>query len=172
MPHSLLGALPPRGLLRVAARLPIWCYRWRLGWLLGNRFLLLTHTGRRSGRPRHVVLEVVRRDPASGVCIVASGWGEASDWHRNLRKTPAVTVHFGRRQFAARAECLAPAETEAELREYARDHPHAFRAIARLLTGQRVAGTEQDFRRLRESVPMVALRPIPAGAAHREIGAR
>jgi hypothetical protein len=50
---------PPKGLLRLMLRLPIWLYRLRLGWLLGNRFLLLTHVGRKTGLPHQTVVEVV-----------------------------------------------------------------------------------------------------------------
>lgn len=36
----------PRGLLRLLLRAPVALYRLRLGWLLGGRVLLLSHTGR------------------------------------------------------------------------------------------------------------------------------
>ena len=48
-----------RGLSRALVRAPILAYRCGLGVLLGDRFVLLTHVGRTTGRPRHVVLEVV-----------------------------------------------------------------------------------------------------------------
>jgi hypothetical protein len=41
-----LTAHEPRGLLRVGLRVPLWAYRLHLGWLLGDRFLRLTHIGR------------------------------------------------------------------------------------------------------------------------------
>jgi hypothetical protein len=75
MPARLSETHPPRGLLRLALRLPIWLYRWRLGWLLGDRFLLLTHTGRKSGLPRQVVLEVVHHDEATGDLCCRLGLG-------------------------------------------------------------------------------------------------
>lgn len=53
---GFVDARPPRGLLRLAARLPLWLYRAGLGWLLSNRFLMLTHIGRKSGLPRQVVV--------------------------------------------------------------------------------------------------------------------
>lgn len=76
----------PRGLLRLGLRLPVWLYRLRLGRLLGRRFVMVTHTGRKSGRQHQTVLEVVRYDPATGVVVVASGWGEKADWFRNILK--------------------------------------------------------------------------------------
>jgi hypothetical protein len=50
----------PTGWVRALLRLPILLYRLHLGWLLGHRFLLLTHVGRKSGLQRRTVLEVVR----------------------------------------------------------------------------------------------------------------
>jgi hypothetical protein len=44
--------------LRLAFRLPIYLYRLDLGRLLGHRFLLLVHQGRRSGLLRETALEV------------------------------------------------------------------------------------------------------------------
>ena len=51
MGKSIIDA-PPGKALRLGLRLPIWLYRLHLSWLLGERFLLLTHTGRNSGLPR------------------------------------------------------------------------------------------------------------------------
>ncbi|HBY92828.1 MAG: nitroreductase family deazaflavin-dependent oxidoreductase [Ardenticatenaceae bacterium] len=156
---GLTGTHPPRGPLRLAARLPLWLYRAHLGWLLGNRFLMLTHIGRRSGLPRQVVLEVVRYDNSTGTYIIASGWGEKSDWFRNIQKTPDVVVSAGRKRFEARAVRLPVEEAERELRDYARRHPLAFRELSGLMAGQRLRGTDEDFERLAQSVPLVALRP-------------
>jgi hypothetical protein len=63
----------PSGLRRTAFRIPILLYRARLGGLLGHRFVLIHHTGRRTGLPRQVVVEVVTREPESGAVVVASG---------------------------------------------------------------------------------------------------
>lgn len=148
----------PRGLLRALARLPIQLFRLRLGWLLGNRFLMLTHTGRVSGLPRQVALEVVRHDEESDTYFVASGWGERSDWFRNIRKTPEVIVHAGRRQIEAVSERLPLEEAERELATYAREHPAAARSLARLM-GYQVEKLEIDFPALSSEIPIIALRP-------------
>ncbi len=149
---------PPRGWKRIAWRLPIWLYRARLGWLLGSRFLLLTHTGRKSGLPRHAVLEVVRHDRATNTYFVASGFGEKSDWFRNVMKTPQVAIQVGRREMAATAERLPLEDAERELLDYGRRHPRALRNLARIL-GYRIENTEEDVRALAQVVPIVAFRP-------------
>jgi hypothetical protein len=73
MPEKIGTPQPPRGFKRLFLRTPIWCYRLGCGWLLGKRFLLLTHTGRLSGFSRQTVLEVVDYDPDTDTYVIASG---------------------------------------------------------------------------------------------------
>jgi hypothetical protein len=49
----------PNRVLGYVLRLPSYLYRLRLGGLLGHRFLLLTHRGRKSGLTRRTPLEVL-----------------------------------------------------------------------------------------------------------------
>jgi deazaflavin-dependent oxidoreductase (nitroreductase family) len=158
MTQNTRNARLQHGILRFFLRLPLWLYRAHLGWLLGERFLLLTHTGRKSGQPHQTMLEVVRYDKLSDSYIIASGWGEQSDWLRNLKQTPQVTVQVGRRCMAATAERLSPPDAEHELRDYARRHPTAFRKLARLMTGQPWRDEPAYFLQLARSVPLIALR--------------
>ncbi len=148
---------PPRGWKRILWRLPIGLYRIGLGGVLGKRFLLLTHTGRKTGLPRQAVVEVIRYDPAEETYYVASGFGERSDWFRNIQKTPQVTIQVGRRKMPASAERLSPEEAERELLDYARRHPRALRNLARIL-GYRIENVEEDVHVLAQAIPIVAFR--------------
>jgi deazaflavin-dependent oxidoreductase (nitroreductase family) len=147
---------PPRGLQLAGLRLPIWLYRLRLGWLLGQRFLLLTHRGRATGRPRHAVLEVLGHD--EGAYYVASGWGTSSDWYRNIQATPTATITVGRRTMAVEASVLEQADAADRLLDYARRHPGAFRELTAIMGGDRLPPTPDACRRLAESVPVIAFR--------------
>ncbi|MCA9848813.1 MAG: nitroreductase family deazaflavin-dependent oxidoreductase, partial [Dehalococcoidia bacterium] len=69
---------PPTGPWKLFFRAPIWLYRLHLGWLLGGRFLLMEHVGRRSGLVRRVVVEVVHHDRDADTYTVASGFGPRS----------------------------------------------------------------------------------------------
>lgn len=149
----------PTGFLRLLLCFPIWLYRAHLSWLLGSRILLLTHRGRRSGLLRQTVVEVIQHDAATGTYFIASGWGEKSNWLRNLQKTPEVTVQVSRQAFAATAGRLSHGAAQHALFTYAQHHPAAFRMLARVLTGRRVQGSEEDCRTLAQSIPVVALRP-------------
>ena len=75
---------PPHGVLRALLSLPVHLYHARLGFLLGHRFLLLVHTGRRTGLSRETVLEVMRYDPVSREAVVAAGWGRRTGWLHNV----------------------------------------------------------------------------------------
>src|SRR5579884_64793 len=133
MPEKIKDVRPPRGLGRLLFRLPIWLFRLHLGWLLGHRFLLLTHIGRKSGRTRQNMLEVVRYEKASSTYYVFSGWAEKSDWARNVMKTPRVEITAAGRHFAACAARVSPDEAERVLLDYARRYPIAKRVLPRMI---------------------------------------
>ena len=148
---------PPKGLSRIMFRLPIWLYRLHLGWLLGGRFILINHIGRKTGLPRRAVVEVVRHDKDARTIIVASGFGKKSQWYQNLRKTPDVTIQLGTKKYTAHAEFLSPAQGAVEMADYTRRHPFAAQELAKLM-GYRVDGTPEDFQILGQEIPFVALK--------------
>ena len=158
---------PPTGVLRWLMRAPIALYRARLGVLLGSRFLMLTHTGRKSGLPRRAVIEVVAHDEGSDTYYVASGFGERADWCQNIRKTPRVTVDVGRRRFETDAIGISIDEAVDRLRRYAEANPIAFRQLGKFMMGERVEPTTEGLRGLAQIVPMFALPARAAGAADR-----
>ena len=150
---------PPRGLARLAYRAPLWLYRAGLGGLMGERFLRLTHPGRKSGLQRQNVLEVVHRQANSNTYYVASGYGEKSDWCRNISQNPQVGVQVGRRAWAASAERLPPEQAEEVILAYARRYPRALKQLARLM-GYQIDANEDDYRALGRMLPIFALVPI------------
>lgn len=118
---------------RALMRAPIWLYRARLGFLFGSRTLMLEHTGRKSGARRYVVLEVVSR-PAPGTFVVSSGFGERSQWFRNLIANPRVRVSIaGHGPRVATARRLPADEADAALADYASRHPRAWAGFKNVL---------------------------------------
>ena len=134
---------------RWLVRTPILLYRLRLGFLFGHRLLMLEHRGRRSGRLRRVVLEVVAH-PVLARYVVVSGFGERAQWLRNVRADPHVRVSVGwHRSRPAVATVLDRAEADAMLELYRQAHPQAW---ARLRdTMEQALGTEIA------TLPVVAL---------------
>jgi len=145
--------------LRRLLRAPIWLFRFRLGWLMGGRFIMLTHLGRKSGLPRQTVLEVVRHDKAGNAYYVASGWGAKADWYQNLSKTPRLLLDDGRHRYEAIAE-KPPVDVAADiLAGYARRSPAAFKNLGRIMLGSEPATDAQGLRRMAELLPMMVLKP-------------
>jgi deazaflavin-dependent oxidoreductase (nitroreductase family) len=150
---------------RVALRLPTHLYDWHVGWILGERFLRLTHVGRRSGRTFQTVLEVVGTDPATGELIVMAGFGPSADWFQNLKSRPAVEIAIGRRRFSPEHRILDESEAGHVLAVY--EHRHrlvapAVRHVLGRLVGWRYDGSENARRRVVHELPMVAFRPSRA----------
>ncbi len=84
---------PSGGLRKLFFNMPVYLWRMGLGWALPRTFLLLTHRGRKSGAPRHTMLEHYRYD---GNYYVTSGWGSRAQWVQNVRANPQVTVQTWR----------------------------------------------------------------------------
>jgi len=152
----------PSGLLRFALRLPLALYHWRLGWLLGHRFLVLTHRGRKSGKVRQTALEVVHYDPKRRESVVVSGWGERADWYRNIQATPAIEVATGRERYTPTYRILGPEEAFEVAEEYMRHLPAFARPLPRRL-GFVVEGSEAERRAHAATLLMVAFRPKENG---------
>ena len=155
----------PRGWLRFFLRVPIFFYRLKLGWLLGRRFLLLTHTGRKSGQEHSTVLEVLHYDRVSHCCIIASGWGTRSQWYKNVLRNPRIRYTIGLRERVGRAVQLPVERAEHQLQRYGERHPGAIRKLAKLMIGEEFEGSPCQYRRLAARVPVLQLAPDTDGGA-------
>lgn len=117
-------------LLRVRwlMRMPIPLYRASLGWLFGDRLVMIEHLGRTSGERRFVVVEVIGFE--RNRVRVASGFGRSSQWYRNIEANGVAYISVGRfRRVRARAHLLDEAQSADALAEYARRHPAAWRHL-------------------------------------------
>ena len=144
---------PPHGIQAWFWRAPIYLYRWHLGGILGGRFLLLNHIGRKSGLPRQAVLEVIKHD--SKTYYSSSGFGEKSQWYKNILHTPDVKIQVGRKKMDALAEHLSYPEAKKVLGEYAEKHPSALRELSRLV-GLSYDGSEESLANLAKIMPIIA----------------
>ncbi|MGV0788297.1 nitroreductase family deazaflavin-dependent oxidoreductase [Mycolicibacterium sp. XJ2] len=143
-------ALRSRRLMRA----PIGLYRARLGFIFGSRILLLEHIGRKSGRTRQVVLEVLDR-PHPDAYIVASGFGTRAQWYRNVQAEPRVRVSVGARvSMPAIARPLSTGEADAALRRYVDRHRRAWETMKPVLESTLGAPITTE----NTALPMVELR--------------
>jgi len=154
-----IAPLPmPRGLLQWGYNLPRYVYRWHLGWLLGHRFLMATHCGRKCGKPGRTVLEVTHYDPVTRECVVGAAYGSQSDWYQNIHVHPALLVQIGRQRYTPRQRDLSPEEALTILREYHQRHPWLFRQCTRLLRFPS-DGKDASLVTLAQTIPAVGPAP-------------
>ena len=92
---------PSGGWLRWFYKAPLVEWRLGLGPLLRCfRCVVLTTRGRKSGRPRHTMLE---HDVMDGVAYIAPGWGDRTQWYQNILDDPHVTVQRAGKTYGATA---------------------------------------------------------------------
>jgi deazaflavin-dependent oxidoreductase (nitroreductase family) len=106
-------AIKRKSMLWYLFRAPVYLYRWRLGWLLGKRCLLLSHIGRRTGLRRETVVEVVEYREDGPEVVVANGFGPNSDWVRNIETKSGEEVTVGSHHFAA-SHAISPKTKQRE----------------------------------------------------------
>ncbi|MFG2043129.1 nitroreductase family deazaflavin-dependent oxidoreductase [Dactylosporangium sp. NPDC048998] len=91
--------------------------------LEGRPLLLLTTTGRRSGRPYTTPMMYVRLDDRLLVIASAAGAAKHPDWYRNLAADPAVTVEADGEEYAATARPATGADRDALFARIVEQYP-------------------------------------------------
>ncbi len=156
--------LRPNATLRRLLRAPAAIYRLRLGWLLGNRFLMLVHTGRRAGQPRRTVLEVLRYRKEIPEWTIMCAFGRNADWLRNIEAHQHPTIVVDSRRFTAAWRFLGEEEAAAAIADYERRNRFmapVVRAGVSWLAGWRYDASDAARRRLAAQMPYVAFSPKP-----------
>ena len=144
----------PKGLTKWFLDAPRWMFKARLGFLFGNRFGMLEHVGRKSGKVYQTPLEVVIHD--GDRYVICSGWGPGSDWYRNIQAAPAEAFWVGTRRYEVEQTLLTPEEGAVELGKYRENHPTAARALWKGM-GVEDDGSPEGLLNAAHALPTVAL---------------
>ena len=81
-------------------------------------FCYVTTTGRTTGRPHRIEIWFA----IDGKTLyMLSGGGERSDWVKNLRRTPEVTIEVGSGRLAGRARVVVDADEDERARSLVHD---------------------------------------------------
>lgn len=146
----------PSGVFKWFLHAPTWMYRAHLGFLMGKRFLMIEHRGRKSDRPYHTVLEVAGRYPDKNEWIVTSGTGPGADWYRNLSAGKLDAVWVGsKRHNDATVRFLEAEEAAAVFHVYETAHA---KTAQKLLDSMGVSydGTDEGRIEMMRKIPMVS----------------
>lgn len=160
--RSMVSQRPLPAWMRALFAAPRTLYEHHLGWMLGYRFLCLSHMGRRSGRRYRTVLEVLSYEPERPRVVVMSGFGERADWLLNLQAGGFGEVETGRRRFVADYRRLPADEAELVLAAYERRNrwlrPILLRVLSRLL-GWPYDASPSARKRAVQQLPLIAFAP-------------
>jgi deazaflavin-dependent oxidoreductase (nitroreductase family) len=154
----------PPAVLKTAFKVPTLIYRAGLGRLLGRRFLLLIHRGRKSGLERRVVLEVIHYAEKPVFAAVLSGWGERSQWFRNIQASPPLAVQVGKERWSEpEFVVLEPDEVVEVVEEYRSNHGFLMWTLDRFFGWPRDA-TEEQRKELARELTVVIFTPSTANS--------
>jgi deazaflavin-dependent oxidoreductase (nitroreductase family) len=154
---SLISLDKPSPIFRWLFRIPIKFFQWNLTSLVPGWMLLLTSTGRNSGKPRYSVLEFSRRE-SDGAFMVMAGFSAHADWLKNLRACPDAMVQVGSDHVRVKASPVDEAESAVYLEEVLRLNPGA-RWIFTRYVGHPVDGSVESLREVGRVIPVIALTP-------------
>jgi deazaflavin-dependent oxidoreductase (nitroreductase family) len=145
----------PSGMFRRVLRIPVYLFLWDLGFLFGDRLVLVTSHGRRSGRVFQTPVEVVQHDQETHEYVVCSGTGPHADWFCNLQAESVLEIQVRNRRWVPRQRFLDNAEAARRFAGYERDHPGTARRLLSLM-GNGYDGTEAERVAMMAKMPMVA----------------
>jgi len=146
----------PKILLRLIHWPPQIMYALGLGPLMGRLVLLLTTTGRKSGKPRVVPLQYEEID---GKIHLGSSRGEKADWVRNIQADPRVEVRVKARRFSGKAEVVTEISQVADFLEVRLlRHP---RMIGAMMSAEGLSGApdRQALERYAAQIALVVITP-------------
>jgi deazaflavin-dependent oxidoreductase (nitroreductase family) len=151
---------PPRGWQKIFFKMPVFVARLGFaGWesLFGLEWMLLTTTGRKSGKKRYTMVDVLLYDHDTDTYFIEVGFGKNSDWYRNIQTHPLFEAQVKRRRFKARAEKLSPDKNGDIMISFVRCRPVYAKSVMKM-AGVAFA-TEEELRRMASQWLLLAIHP-------------
>lgn len=138
-------------------KMPLILYRLHVGWLLGKRFMRITHVGRRSGKTYKTILAVLKFDENNREIYAISAW-KGSDWYYNIQAASALQVETGLVHYVPTQRMLSAEEITTTFMEYRQKHPIFSRMVCRI-PGWKWDSTYEEFLTLARTLHGVAFLP-------------
>jgi deazaflavin-dependent oxidoreductase (nitroreductase family) len=146
----------PKFILRLIHLPPRIVYAIGFGSLIGNVILLLTTTGRKSGKPRVTPLQYEEID---GKIYLGAALGQKADWFRNIQANPKVEVRVKSQKLSGLAEVITDTKQITDFLEVRlRQHPKMIGAMLRA-EGIRMPPERSDLEQYATQLTLVAIKP-------------
>lgn len=150
----------PGPIMKWIFKFPILLSKLGLASLMGPWVLILTTKGRRTGKLRRTPVEY-QYDRDHDRYYLMAGWAGNTDWYRNLRREPRVSVQVGSRRFYAIAEPVPDDETATRMLALTSERPFLADMWNRW-SDRPVDGSLESYIYAARFFPSVWLRPLPA----------
>ena len=150
----------PSRLLKFLFKVPVWLHKMGLGgWerLVGAQWMLITTKGRKTGKLRHTMVDVMDYDKASDTYYIEAAYGARADWYKNIQANPIFEAKVGRIKFNARAGALTTEGASEMLVQFYRSKPAYTRSVM-AMAGMKFKD-EDELRSMGRNLTLLAVTP-------------
>ena len=129
------------------------------GWekLIGAQWMLITTIGRKTGKRRETMVDVMDYDKAADTYYIEAAYGAHADWYKNIQSNPIFEAQIGRRKFKARAGALTTEGAADLLVQFYRQKPAYTRSVM-AMAGMKFKD-EDELRDLGKNLTLLAVKP-------------
>jgi deazaflavin-dependent oxidoreductase (nitroreductase family) len=150
----------PDRLLKFFFKIPVWLHKIGLGgWerLVGAQWMFITTRGRKTGKLRNVMVDVMDYDKVTDTYYIEAAYGVRADWYKNMQSNPVFEAQVGRRKFKARADTLSTEVTSEMLVQFYRRKPAYTRSVMAIV-GMNFKDEDQ-LRDIAKNLTLLAVKP-------------
>ncbi len=150
----------PSALLKFFFKAPLLMHKLGFGgWerLIGAQWMLITTIGRKTGKRRETMVDVMDYDKANDTFYIEAAYGARADWYKNIQSNPVFEAQVGRRKFKARAGALSTEGAGELLVQFYRQKPAYTRSVM-AMAGMKFNG-EDELRELGKNLTLLAVKP-------------
>jgi deazaflavin-dependent oxidoreductase (nitroreductase family) len=150
----------PGPFLKFFFKFPVWLHKIGFGgWerMIGAQWMLITTIGRKSGKRRETMVDVMDYDQGTDTYYIEVAYGNKSDWYRNIQANPIFEAKVGRCKFRACATELSSEITGEMLVKFYREKPAYTRSVM-MMVGMKFNG-EDELREIAKRLKLLAIHP-------------
>jgi deazaflavin-dependent oxidoreductase (nitroreductase family) len=150
----------PSALLKFFFKTPLLMHKLGFGgWerLIGAQWMLITTIGRKTGKRRETMVDVMDYNEANDTYYIEAAYGTRADWYKNIQSNPIFEAQVGRRKFKARAGALTTEGAAELLVRFYRQKPAYTRSVM-AMAGMKFKD-ENELREMGKNLTLLAVKP-------------
>ena len=150
----------PSALLKFFFKTPLLMHKLGFGgWerLIGAQWMLITTIGRKTGKRRETMVDVMDYNEANDTYYIEAAYGTRADWYKNIQSNPIFEAQVGRRKFKARAGALSTEGAAELLVRFYRQKPAYTRSVM-AMAGMKFKD-ENELREMGKNLTLLAVKP-------------